>query len=156
MLASLVEAYPIFKLLLNEVTESNQLINTFKIYLASELFLTVLAYFTHCHYVTFPFLNCVEKSTQTELLVIFPRLHADLKEGKTDTLKDFVVDMRRVPVDEPTSDLGWELLELMCSDAADGIMLQCGKKIVFFAEEASTRATDWGTIMWIANRQLKM
>ena len=33
-----------------------------------------------------------------QLLSTFPKLYTDLKEGKTNTLKDFVVDMRHVPV----------------------------------------------------------
>ena len=61
--ASLVEAYPIIKLVLNEVQETNQLVEACKIYIESEIFQTeleVLAYFNHK--VTFPFLHCVEKS----------------------------------------------------------------------------------------------
>ena len=111
--ASLVKAYPILKLLVDEVVESNQLAEACKIYISIEIFLTeleVLAYFTH--HVTFPFLHLVEKSTQVQLLSTFPKLYTDLKEGKTNMLKDFVVDMRHVPV-----------------------------KYVF-AAESSTRATD--------------
>ena len=63
---------------------------------------------------TFPFLHLVEKSTQVQLLSAFPKLYTDLKEGKTNTLKDFVVDMRHVPVKKPTTELGMKLLELMC------------------------------------------
>ena len=68
--ASLVEAFPILKMLVEEVVESNQLVEACKIYLSIEIFLTeleVLAYFTY--HVTFPFLHCIEKSTQAELLV---------------------------------------------------------------------------------------
>ena len=66
--ASLVEAYPILKLLVDEVVESNQLVEACKIYISIEIFLTqleVLAYFTH--HVTFPFLYLVEKSTEVQL-----------------------------------------------------------------------------------------
>ena len=61
--ASVVDAYPILKLLLDEVQETNQLVEACKIYIESEIFLTeleVLAYFNHK--VTFPFLHCVEKA----------------------------------------------------------------------------------------------
>ena len=98
-MASLVEAYPILKLLVDEVVESNQLVEACKIYIPIEIFLTaleVLVYLTH--HVTFPFLHLVKKSTQVQLLPTFPKLYTDLKEGKTNTLKDFVVDMRHVPV----------------------------------------------------------
>ena len=68
--ASLVEAFPILKMLVEVVVGSNQLVEACKIYLSSEIFLTeleVLAYFTH--HVTLPFLHCIEKSTHEELLV---------------------------------------------------------------------------------------
>ena len=73
----------------------------------SEIFLTeleVLAYFTHL--VTFPYLNCIEISSQAELLTIFHKLYSDLKEGKMDTLRNFVFEMRPVPVKRPTNELG--------------------------------------------------
>ena len=75
-------------MLVEKVTDINQLVGACKIYLASEIFKTeleVLSYFTH--HVTFPFLHCVEKSMQHELLVILPKLFKDLKNGKMDTLK---------------------------------------------------------------------
>ena len=72
-------------------------------------------------------LNCVEKSYQAELLVTFPNLYADLKNGKTSTLEEFVVEMICVSIKELNNELGRKLLELMCIDAADGIMLQCGR-----------------------------
>ena len=73
-------------MLVKKVTESNQLVETCKIYLASEIFKTeleVLAFFTH--HVTFPFLHRVEKRMQDELLVILSKLFKDLKNGKMDT-----------------------------------------------------------------------
>ena len=129
------------QMLVDEITESNQLVEACKIYLASEIFKTeleVLAYFTH--HVTFPFLHCVAKSTQEELLVIIPTLYNDLKNGKFDTLSKFVVEMRCVPVHVPETDLGLKLLHLMCLDAAEGVMLQCGGEYGF-ATESSQRAT---------------
>ena len=75
-------------MLLDEVQVTNQLTESCKIYLASDLFLTeleCLAYFNH--FVTFPFLNCIEVSTQEELVNIIPKLYNDLLEKKTDTLE---------------------------------------------------------------------
>ena len=144
--ASLVEAFPILRIMLDEVTESNQLIEACKIYMSSKLFLTelpVLAYFNYC--VSFPLLNCIEKSSQAELLETFPRLYADLENGNTSTLREFVIEIRRVPVKEPTSELGKKLIELMCIDAADGIMLQCGREYGFSIKE-SNRATNLSTL----------
>ena len=140
--ASLLAAYPILQMVVDEVKETNQLVESCRIYLASEIFKTeleVLAYFTQ--HVTFPFLNCVEKSSQEELLALLPKLHSDLKAKKVDTLSQFEVEMRHVPVHEPTTDLGFKLLNLMCISAADGVMLQCGGEYGF-AGESSNRASD--------------
>ena len=113
-------------MLVQKVTESNQLVEACKIYLVSEIFKTeleVLAFFTH--HVTLPFLNCVEKSMQHELPVILPKLFKDLKDGKMDTLSKFVVTMRQAPVHKASTELGIKLLHLMSLKAA-GVMLQCG------------------------------
>ena len=80
---------------------------------------------------TFPFLHCVEKSTQDEQLVILPKLFKDLKDGKLDTLSKFVVSMRQIPVYQPSNELGIKLLHLMCLKAAEGVMLQCGAEYGF-------------------------
>lgn len=71
----LLEAKDILQMLVDEVQGTNQLVESCKIYLSSELFITeleCLAYFNH--FVTFPFLNCVEMSIQADLLVTLPKL----------------------------------------------------------------------------------
>ena len=108
--AALVEVHPILIKLIDEISLMIQLKETCMLYLSSEFFYTeleTLAYFNHT--VTFPFLHCVEKSSQEELLKILPKLHQDLLEGKTDTWIDFVVEIRRVPVKEPSNELGRKL-----------------------------------------------
>ena len=102
------------------------------LYLLSEFFYTeleALAYFNHT--VTFPFLHCVEKSSNEELLKILPKPQQDLLEGKTDTLKGFVVEIRRMPVKEPSSKLGRKITNMMCLEAAKGVKLQCGREYGF-------------------------
>ena len=62
--------------LLEETWKSNLLVQACKIYLNCELFLTelqLLAYFTKK--ITLPFLNCVEKCSQEQLLEILPLLY---------------------------------------------------------------------------------
>ena len=76
-------------------------------------------------------MNCIEKSTQVELLNILPQLYNDLLQKKTDTLKDFVVNIRGVTVREPTSLLGKQIIYMMCLEAAKGIQLQCGREYGF-------------------------
>ena len=122
--AALVEAYPILIKLIDEISVTNQLTEACILYLSSEFFYTeleALAYFNHT--VTFPFLHCFGKSSQEELLKILPKLHQDLLEGKTDTLKDFVVEIRRVPVKEPSSKLGRKTTNMMCLEAVEGVKL---------------------------------
>ena len=107
------------------------LVEACKIYLECE-FLTelhLLAYFTTK--VTLPFLNCVEKSTQEELLEVLPRLYADLLVGNTDTLKPFLVTYKHVPAEELSSQLEKEAMNMMRLDAAAGIKLQCGREYGF-------------------------
>ena len=140
--ASILESFSILQMVVDEVKESNQLVEACRIYLASEIFKTeleVLAYFNH--HVTFPFLHCVEKSTQEDLLVILPQLYNDLRAGNIKTLHKFVIEMRHVPVHKPETELGAKLIRLMCIGAADGVMLQCGAEYGF-APQSSTRATD--------------
>ena len=77
---SILEAKDVLQMLVDEVEGTNQLVESCKIYLSSELFITelqCLVYFNH--FVIFPFLNCVEMSTQDDFLFTLPKLHEDLK-----------------------------------------------------------------------------
>ena len=98
-----------------------------------------MAYFNHT--VTFPFLHCVEKSLREEIIKILLKLHQDLLEGKTDTLKDFVVEILRVPVKKPSSKLGRKITNMMCIEAAKGIKLQCGREYGFENTTTDVQAT---------------
>ena len=75
--ATIVEAYPMLRLILDETTTTNQLIEACKIYTELE----TLAYF-------------IEKNSQTELCTLLPQLYHDLLQKKTDTLKDYIVNIR--------------------------------------------------------------
>ena len=98
-----------------------------------------MTYFNHT--VTFPFLHCVEKSSQEELLKLLPKLLQDLVEGNTDTLKGFVVEIRRVPVKEPSSELGRKITNMMCFEVAKGVKLQCCREYGFDNTTTDVRAT---------------
>jgi hypothetical protein len=74
--ASILNAKDVLNTLLDEIDTTNQLTEACKIFMSSELFLTeleCLAFFNH--YITFPFLHCVEISSQEELLAIIPSLY---------------------------------------------------------------------------------
>ena len=84
--ASILQVLPQITKLLMETWKSNLFIEACKLYVNCELFITelhFLAVFTHK--VTLPFLNCIEKSTQEELLKIFPKLHCDILNHDMDT-----------------------------------------------------------------------
>ena len=84
-------------MMLNKTSQANLHIESSKTYLECEFFLTeliVLAYFTHN--VSLPLLKCV--SNQKELLEILPQLYSNLSLGKMDTLKDYIVTYKHVPV----------------------------------------------------------
>ena len=72
----LFQALPFLCRLLDDTDTCNQLTESCQLYLEREFVVTeieALAYFNH--YVTFPFLHCVEQSTQPEFLVILPKLY---------------------------------------------------------------------------------
>lgn len=120
--ASILESLSILQMVVDEVKETNKLVEACRIYLASEIFKTELemfAYFTN--QVTFPFLHCVERSSQEDLAILLQR-HSDLKAPNTTTLHKFVVKMSYVQVWKPESELGLKLLDLMYISA---VMVQC-------------------------------
>ena len=85
-------------MLLDEVESTNQLVESCKIYLSSELYITeleCLAFFNH--HVTFPFLNCIEMSSQSNLVTILTKLYQDLPEKKIDSLTTFVIQIHDMP-----------------------------------------------------------
>ena len=124
--ATLIEAYSTLIKLIDEISVTNRLTEACMLYLLHEFFYTeleALAYFNHT--VTF------EKSSQEEVLKILPKLHQDLLEGKTDTLKDFLAEIWKVPVKEPSSKLGKKITNMKCLEAAKGVKLQCGRQYGF-------------------------
>ena len=103
--------------------------------------LETLAFFNY--HVTFPLLNAIENNSQAELCFLLPQLYRDLLEKKTDSLKNYVANMRHVKIQAPTSEVGNEIIGLMCIDAAKGILMQCGREYGFCeASDLSKRATD--------------
>ena len=119
-------------MLVNEVEGTNQLVESCRIYLSSELFiieLECLAYFNH--YVTFPFLNCIEVSSQIQLLEILPKLYSDLTDGKIDTLQNYVVSIHGMSSPVLTNNPSAKILKIMCTSAASAVKLQCGREYGF-------------------------
>ena len=80
-----------------------------------------MAYFTK--HVTLPYLNCVEKMNQKDLLTIFSQLYKDMLANNHNCLKDFHVDYRHVTVPDLTSETEKELMRLMMLKAAEGFEL---------------------------------
>jgi hypothetical protein len=147
--ASILNAKDILNTLLEEIDSTNQLTEACKIYMSSELFITeleCLAFFNH--HVTFPFLHCVEISSQEELLDIIPKLYQALLNMKTNTLQKFVVNIRGMPVPTLTIDASREIVAKMCVSAAESLHRQCGREYNFgFADDDhDLRATDISTL----------
>ena len=129
--ASILQAFPLLQSLLEETWKSNLLVQACKIYLDCELFLTelqLLAYFTKK--ITLPFLNCVEKCSQEQLLEILPLLYQDLLAGNPNTLEEYQVEDKHV-VEDLTNQIQKDAFSMMCVDAAAGIKLQCGGEYGF-------------------------
>ena len=68
--------------------------------------------------VTMPFLNCVEKTDQNDLVNILPQMYEDLSDDKLDTLKFYHVKWNHVQMNKQlhASDLDHHLLNNMCGD----------------------------------------
>ncbi|KAG1652087.1 hypothetical protein GQR58_026544 [Nymphon striatum] len=138
--SSVLQAKDIVQMVIDEVEGTNQLVESCRIYLSSELFITeleCLAYFNH--FVTFPFLNCVQISSQGQLLELLPKLHNDLIKGKIDTLQNYIVSIHGMPTPTLSNNLSTKIIEMMCATAASAVKLQCGREYGF--SEVKLRAT---------------
>ena len=105
---ALVDCIPLFQKLLEATHHNNMLVQACKLYLECEYIHAAwrtLAYFTY--YVTMPFLNCIEKNDQNDLVQLLPNLHQELCEHKLDTLKYYGVKWTHVKFveNEPDNDL---------------------------------------------------
>ena len=141
--AAINDAFPLLQMLLFETAQANLHIESSKLYLECEFFLTelsVLAYFTHK--VSLPLLNCVEVCGQEELLTILPQLYLDLSEGNMNTLDKYTVTYKHVPVSTDLSNLELRILLFMCQHAAESLKLQCGREYGFADPGEEGRATD--------------
>ena len=141
--AAINDAFPLLQMLLRETAQANLHIESSKLYLECEFFRTeliVLAYFTHK--VSLPLLNCVELCGQEELLKILPQLYSDLVAGNMDTLSEYIVTYKHVPVSTDLSEIESKLLLLMCQHAAKSLKLQCGREYGFNDHKDEERATD--------------
>ncbi|KAG1652562.1 Anaphase-promoting complex subunit 5 [Nymphon striatum] len=139
--SSVLQAKDIIQMVIDEVEGTNQLVESCRIYLSSELFITeleCLAYFNH--FVTFPFLNRVQISSQGQLLELLPKLHNDLIKGKIDTLQEYIVSIHGMPTPTLSNNLSIKIIEMMCVTAASAVKLQCGREYGF--SEVKLRATD--------------
>ncbi|KAG1715052.1 Myosin-VIIa [Nymphon striatum] len=139
--SSVLQAKDIIQMVIDEVEGTNELVESCRIYLSSELFITeleCLAYFNH--FVTFPFLNCVQISSQGQLLELLPKLHNDLIKGKIDTLQNYIVSIHGMPTPTLSNNLSTKIIEMMCATAASAVKLQCGREYGF--SEVKLRATD--------------
>ena len=117
--ASILQALPYLRMLLNESHLSNQHVEIVRMFLDSEFLVTelqVLAYFTNT--ITLLFLYFVEVNSNEELLEMFPLLFEDLKVGGIETLIEYRVEYPHMQVATPTSDVAQKLLLKMCEGAA--------------------------------------
>ena len=99
MSASLLEVLPTIRKLLEETHLNNLHVTAARLYTECEFFeteLELLAFFGHN--VNFQFLNMVEKTKQSNLLEILPKLYKDLLQGKVSTLSNYVIKSRRLQI----------------------------------------------------------
>ena len=104
--ASILQTFLLLQSLLEETWKSNLLAQVCKIHLDCELFLTelqLLAYFTKK--ITLPFLNCVEKCSQEQLLEILLLLYLDSFAETPNTLEEYQVQYKHVIVEDLTNQI---------------------------------------------------
>lgn len=133
-----------FQKILNDRRSTNLLIQACKLYIESDYIfvaLRALAYFTYK--VTMPFLNCVEKCNQNQLMPILKKLHDDLQEGKMDTMSQYHVPWTHIDIDKivPVSPLDHAVIKRMCQEAAKGVHMQCAREY-WDDQEQQPRATQ--------------
>ena len=141
--ASILEALPYLRMLLDETHLNNQHVEIVRMFLDSEFLITelsTLAYFTHK--ITLPFLYFVEVNSQEDLLKMFPQLYTDLKVGNMDTLKDYIIEYPHVKVHAPTADVSSRILNKMCLEAATVLDRQAGREYGFGELQLPVRATQ--------------
>ena len=103
---SILDTIPLLTILLNEAPSQNLHTDSVRIFLVGEFFSTCLAALSFFSYnVSLPLLNCIEESSQEDLCQMFPTLHSDLLEGKTNTLEAFIVKWRHYEDPEPSCEL---------------------------------------------------
>ena len=85
------------KKLLNRTTHHNMLTEACKLYLENDYIVTAWKALSNLTYfVTMPYLNCIERSNQNDLVDILPKLYKDLLNGKMNTLDEFRVHWTHV------------------------------------------------------------
>ena len=97
---AIIDACSMLKILLDETPNINQLVETCKLYITSDLFNTELgrlAYFNNK--VTFPFLIMGKNTSQSDLLITLPKLYTDLTEN------NIVVKLSGIQIKAPEGDL---------------------------------------------------
>ena len=140
---SAASALDLLQMLLDETEENNLLVQSCKLYMECEFFFTELQALSDFTYkVTLPLLNCVETSSQNDLLQILPALYHDLAEGNMHTLNKYHVSYKHLPVVEPDRELVKEILYLMCVYATYAVKLQCGTEYGFTDDSQLPIATQ--------------
>ena len=144
---AIFDCLPQFEKLLERTHLNNLLVRACRLYLESDYIKTALkalANFTFC--VTMPFLNCVERCDQNQLMDIIPNLHKDLEKKilQSASLQPYHVPWTHVNMNKqkPESDLDKFILDEMCLKAAKGIELQCSREYWADTNDVKERATS--------------
>ena len=137
----ILAALPLLQMLLLETEKDSLLEQACQMYFECEFFIIKPhALVSLTHNVALPSFNCVEECEQTDLLTIFPKLYTNLCAADMNTLNEFSVAHKHLPIEEPDNKLGKEIIKCMWTDAAEGIKLQWGREYEFSKSDA--RATQ--------------
>lgn len=132
---------PEFNSLLEKYGGKNQLTRACKIYLESNFIVDSLAALSKMvELVSLPFLELVQESNCSKLLVAIPQLYIDLKANRNDTLKDFVAPFNLKLGEE--NECRVMMMNLFASAMGDGLKQQRGREFGFFDDEEATRGAS--------------
>lgn len=142
---TIIHHLPQFKKLL-AATATNLHSKAVKLYLEEEFIVDAMVCLARItEFVTVPFLQMVQKSTNQQLLQIFPQLFHDLKHNSLSTLADFHTPFNfTFP---PSNNSQQAMLKLMTKSIAEGLELQRGREYGFSTNASlKERATKISSI----------
>ena len=139
--ACVVKSIDLYNKLLEQTSKRSLLVKACQLYLICKFVLCAFKCLAHFTYKIGTYLNMCELSSQKHVKQLLPRFYHELKEQNLSCLDDFQVELNRISIEEPISELAKYMFQKVCDAAADGLRIQRGHEYGFFGEKFNERAT---------------